>query len=91
MIFSVVQKRSFYDCLTEPPGFRHGEHQVKDIDSDIVDVKNIKCWSLDGEHNVITLEIVLNNLGTSLVLKSKVEKMLKEKYNAKYTSVSVDV
>lgn len=64
---------------------------TKDIDSDIVDVKNIKCWSLDGEYNVITLEIVLSNLGTSLVLKSKVEKMLKEKYNAKYTSVSVDV
>ena len=67
------------------------ERNVKDIDSDIIDVKNIKCWSLDGEHNVITLEIVLSNLGSSLVLKSKVEKMLKEKYNAKYTSVSVDV
>ena len=29
MILSVVQKESFYDCLAEPPGFRHGEHQLK--------------------------------------------------------------
>lgn len=64
---------------------------IKNIDSNIKDVKNIKCWSLDGESNVITLEIVLNNLGHSLILKSKVEKVLKEKYNAKHISVSIDV
>lgn len=67
------------------------EGSVKDIDSNIIDAKNIKCWSLDGENNVITLEVVLNSLDTSLALKSKVERMLKEKYNAKYISISVDI
>ena len=34
MILSVVQKESFYDCLAEPPGFRHGEHQSEIIVED---------------------------------------------------------
>lgn len=65
--------------------------EILSIDSDIKEVKDFKCWSLDGESNVISLEIVLKNLGSSLILKSRVEKYLKENYNAKYVSVSIDV
>ena len=42
MILSVVQKESFYDCLAEPPGFRHGEHQCEGV---------VGCYSCVNEEN----------------------------------------
>ena len=65
MILSVVQKESFYDCLAEPPGFRHGEHQLEEffiynnIDIDF-DNENNTCTMTfeDKKYQVETVELI---------------------------------
>ena len=67
------------------------ENDIKNISTDTLNIKNIKCWSLDGESNVITLDIHLNNLENYKTLKHDIEHFLKEKYNAKYISISLNI
>lgn len=63
---------------------------IKNLDENISDISNIKCWSLDGESNVITLHITLDNLDNFYAIRNKVEVLLKNKYNAKYTTISIN-
>ena len=67
------------------------EESIKAISTDIENVKDIKCWTLDGESNVVTLELEIKRIDDMSKIKKDVEKTLKEKYNAKYVSVSINV
>lgn len=67
------------------------KNNVKAISTEVANVKNIKCWTLDGESNVITLELEIKNVDNMSKIKQDTENALKEKYNAKYVSVSINV
>lgn len=62
---------------------------ILSLSEDIEDVLNIKCWSLDGESNVITVELEVSNLNIYIRLKPEIDNILKSRYNAKYTNISV--
>ena len=65
------------------------EYEVKTISTDITNITDIKCWSLDGENNVITLNAQIKNTDNIFKIKDDIEKILKERYSAKYVSVFI--
>lgn len=69
---------------------------LEDIKDDILSLSNniknvldIKVWSLDGDKNVITLEIDIKDINNYKEYKNEIESILKNKYNAKYVNISI--